>query len=268
MFAMGAQAEGLLLARRSTPTAIVRGALRVTGITALEGAQVAVVEHVDGPRRTWHLHLARPGVDAWLNPEGMLLRAEPREVAFHTLAPSQAPRLFVRFNDPRELPTVQTVTVQAEAPYLLDDRPGGLLFDGVASLGEVPTRVPVANNLTDEALATRSALSVGASLAEATDALLRSRLAADLQWCTATEGNPSVPEQRRAVTAAQRTPAFVRDTVRAALRRFVGSESFEQGPDFAEGYTGNDHRIRLTFTAAGPTRRLARVNVVQIEHGE
>jgi len=128
--------------------------------------------------------------------------------------------------------------------------------------------VPVANNLTAQALATRSALSVGASLAETTDALLLSRLAADLQWCTATEGTPSVPEQCRAVTAAQRTPAFMRDTVRAALRRFADSETFEQGPDFAEGSTGNDHRIRLTFTAAGPSRRLARVNVVQIEHGE
>ena len=54
----------------------------------------------------------------------------------------------------------------------------------------------------------------------------------------------------------------------SVLSRFADSETFEQGPDFAEGSTGNDHRIRVTFTAAGPTRKVARVNVVQIERGE
>lgn len=268
IFAVGAQADGLLLARRSTPTAIVRGALRVAEITGLEGAQVVVVEHVDGPRHTWRLHVARPGVDTWLNPEGMLLRAEPSEMAFHTVAPSRVPLLFVRYSDPHELPSVRAVAVRAEAPYVFEERLGGATFDGVASLAELPTRVPVANNLTAEALATRSALSVGASLAEASDSLLQSRLAADLQFCTATEGTPAVPQSCRVVRAAQRTPAFMRDTLRHALQRFVGSESFEQGPDFAEGFTGNDHRIRLTFSPAGASRRLVRVDETQIEHGE
>jgi hypothetical protein len=267
ILAVGAQAEGLLLARRSTPTAIVRGALRVTEITGLEGAQVVAVEHVDGPRHTWRLHVARPGVDAWLNPEGMLLRAEPSEMAFHTVAPSRVPLLFVRYSDPHELPSVRAVAVRAEAPYVFEERLGAT-FDGVASLAEVPTRVPVTNNLTAEALATRSALSVGASLAEATDAMLLSRLAADLQFCTATEGTPAVPQSCRVVRAAQRTPAFVRDTLRHALERFVGSESFEQGPDFVEGFTGNDHRIRLTLSPAGASRRLVRIDETQIEHGE
>ena len=268
IFGVGAQAEGLLLARRSTPTAIVRGALRVPEIAGLEGAQVAIVEHVEGQRHLWRLHVARAGVDAWLNPDGLLLRAEPREMAFLTVAPSRVPQLFVRYNDPRELPTVHVITVRAEEPYVFEDRPVGATFDGVAALAEVPSRVPVANNLTAEALATRSALSVGASLAGASDTLLSSRLAPALQWCSASEGTVTVPQSCRAVPAAQRTPVFMRDTLRAALRRFVDSETFEQGPDFAQGSTGNDHRIRLTFSPAGATRRLVRVDVTQIEHGE
>jgi hypothetical protein len=178
------------------------------------------------------------------------------------------PLLFVRYRDPHELPSVRAIGLRAEAPFVVDERFGGAILDGVTSLAEVPTRFPAANNLTAEALASRTALSVAASLAEVPDTRLRALLAADLQWCTATEGTPSVPEQCRAVTAAQRTPVFVRDSLRAALRRFADSEIFEQGPDFAEGSTGNDHRIRVTFTAAGPTRKVARVNVVQIERGE
>ncbi|MFO0626453.1 MAG: hypothetical protein U0325_12640 [Polyangiales bacterium] len=267
-FTIGTQADGALLARRSTPTAVVRGGLPVLGVAGLEGVQIAIVEHVEGARHEWRLHLARPGVDRWLDPEGMLLRAEPVELALHVVAPAATPLLFVRYADPRELPSVRAHELRAEAPFVFEARTGGATLDGVETLAEVPSRFPAARNLTREALATRTALSVGASLAEAPDDVLRSLLAPDLQWCTAVEGTPSVPERCRAMPPALRTAAFVRDTVRAALRRFADSEGFEQGADFAEGTTGNNHRVRLTFTGTGAARRVVRVHDVQIEHGE